>query len=1052
MNRKTTMTLVAVLALAGWCRAEETVEIGDELIVNGGLEGEYKQHATYSYPADWHGNIFGQAEGRYVREIENPHSGQSAIKIECDALPAGGISFYQTDRVVRFEPGRKYTLSAWIRSDTDAEKVYLSVRDCEQLTKIITATRGWRKYTIEKTYTGAPGSDFVALYYFATRPGNVVFDDIRLQVVEDEEGARAMSRNLLPNSGMMVSGSGFAPDWWNWYGGTDRDDWPACWQPVDDHYIPGTRSIKLSQGAGLLTSYLRRMKLAQGTPFTLSAYLKSAAPDTKLEMHIGGWEGTNQARQITVGTAWKRYHVTGTAEQDVGRPFMYMRLTGSGPLWVNAPQLELGDSPTEWRPREQDRAQANGTAADNPRRKQAIPRLDCPLVETAPIIDGMFQDDAWTKAAATGSFSLLQRAEEDGGWGGQGGDRAEPGTKASICRDADKLYLAVHCHEPTARLIARESPHDDYGVLADDCVEVFVSAHADGSAYRHFAVNAQGSRFDAQGFERSFNPEWDCTARGEGDSWSVEIAIPFSSLRAAPGDPLRINLARYRAQRNGAEQYSCLAPVRNGFHDVERFCYLGPTDESAFDHLTRHAQPDGELIAYLDRSFYTTEPQAMLFVEAPEGSAVGFTLDGTAREAPLPASGLIPIDLASLPVGQHPLALSVGGQQVALVVTKLPEQANAVKIDRLHRVLLVDDSPFVPHGIIGGMHESQWRAWYQRQTPDLPGREIFELHAEMGFNCAYYMLHQPFMTEEAEAKLGVVMDNAESLGMRIIIYYKSYDYEDDRQKWEAELLDVVARHKDHPALLAWWVYDEPLLRQIEWLEGLCDSVGQADPYHPVFVNWCDRGHGWTSRMTEVTGDVCLLDGYYINCFEQSSAQAWSTIGGHCRDMRAEAMKTGKLVGYINGLHGWHSAIREHSPAEQRFVTYVSLIGGAKMLLYFGGPYTMNMELRETFPSLSHELATLTPIVANPEVRQRVACDNRGIDYTAYAAPDGLYVITLNTGANDERATFRIRGAAGEVVVLFEGRTRQLDGGEFQDTFEPLERHVYRITGADSYET
>ena len=52
MNRKTTMTLVAVLALAGWCPAEETVEIGDELIVNGGLEGEYKQHATYSCPAE----------------------------------------------------------------------------------------------------------------------------------------------------------------------------------------------------------------------------------------------------------------------------------------------------------------------------------------------------------------------------------------------------------------------------------------------------------------------------------------------------------------------------------------------------------------------------------------------------------------------------------------------------------------------------------------------------------------------------------------------------------------------------------------------------------------------------------------------------------------------------------------------------------------------------------------------------------------------------------------------------------------------------------------
>lgn len=104
------MTLVAVLALAGWCPAEETVEIGDELIVNGGLEGEYKQHATYSYPADWHGNIFGQAEGRYLRETENPHSGQSAIKIECDALPAGEV-------VVLFE-GRTRQLDGGEFQDT----------------------------------------------------------------------------------------------------------------------------------------------------------------------------------------------------------------------------------------------------------------------------------------------------------------------------------------------------------------------------------------------------------------------------------------------------------------------------------------------------------------------------------------------------------------------------------------------------------------------------------------------------------------------------------------------------------------------------------------------------------------------------------------------------------------------------------------------------------------------------------------------------------------------------------------------------------------------
>ena len=1039
---KYTIPLVGVLAFAGWCGAEETVELGDELVVNGGLEGEYKEHPVYSHPAAWRGNIFGQAQGRYLPETENPHSGRSAIKIECDALPTGGISFYQTDRVIRFVPGRKYILSAWIRSDTDADNVYMGIRDCEQLTKIITATRGWRKYTIEKTYTGAPGSDFVALFYFATRPGNVVIDDITLRVVEDKEGARSMSRNLLPNSGLMVSGSGFAPDWWNWYGGTDRDDWPACWQPVDDHHIPGTHSIQLSNGAALITSYLRRMKLAKDTPFTLSAYLKSAEPDTKMQMHIGGWEGTNQVQQVSVGTAWKRYHVTGAAEKDIARPFMYIRLEGSGPLWVNAPQLELGDTPTGWRPCERDRPISTGIAAKRPPRKPVMVELDCPVVESAPVIDGLVEDQEWGRATTTASFSVLQRSQQGGEWGG----RADPVTDARICRDEENLYIALRCHEPTSKLIARALQHDDYGILGDDCIEVFLSPNADGSDYLHLAANARGTRFDAKGFERSFNPAWDCAARRDQESWSVELAIPFSSLEAAPGDPLRINLARYRAQRNGKEQYACLAPVRNSFHDFKRFCYLGGTGESEFDQAPLKAEPRGELIAYLDRSFYTTEPQAMLYVRAPERSAVDVTLDGAEREVVLPASRLVPIDLSSLRAGRHPLRISVGGQQVALVLAKLRHQPNAVKIDRLHRVLLVNDTPFIPHGVIAGMSESEWRAWYQKKTPDLPGRKAFRLQADMGFNSAYYMLHQSFVTKEAEEKLSVVMDIAKSVGMKIIIYYKSYDYEDNREKWEAELLDVVGKFKDHPALLAWWVYDEPLLRNIKWLEGLCESVGKVDPFHPVFVNWCDRGHGWTSEMTEVTGDVCLLDGYYINCFEQSPNQAWLTIGAHCRDMTTEAMKTGKLVGYINGLHGWASAIREHSPEEQRFVTYVSLIGGARMLLYFGGPYTMNMELRKTFKPLSREMATLAPIVANPEVRESVACDNEGIDYTAYDTPDGLYVIALNTGANDERATFHIRGAAGEVFVLFEDRRQRLDQGTFQDTFNPLQRHVYRIAG------
>ena len=117
-----------------------------------------------------------------------------------------------------------------------------------------------------------------------------------------------------------------------------------------------------------------------------------------------------------------------------------------------------------------------------------------------------------------------------------------------------------------------------------------------------------------------------------------------------------------------------------------------------------------------------------------------------------------------------------------------------------------------------------------------------------------------------------------------------------------------------------------------------------------------------------------------------------------------------------------------------------------MLLYYTWGPPMNMALRDAFPELSQEMKALTPIVASPEVKEKVACDNERIDYTAFQAKDGLYVITLNTDENEETATFHVEGAKGKASVLFEDREQGIQGGSFQDTFKPIERHVYRIAG------
>jgi len=163
-------------------------------------------------------------------------------------------------------------------------------------------------------------------------------------------------------------------------------------------------------------------------------------------------------------------------------------------------------------------------------------------------------------------------------------------------------------------------------------------------------------------------------------------------------------------------------------------------------------------------------------------------------------------------------------------------------------------------------------------------------------------------------------------------------------------------------------------------------------------------------------------------------------------MTADAKREGRAVAYINGVWGWTEAIRETSPAETRFVNYVSLIGGARVLLHYTWGPPMNMALRESFPGLSQEMAALTPVVAGPEVKEKVTCDNPRIDYTAFQAKDGLYVIALNTDENEETAKFHVAGAKGEASVLFEDREQGIQGGSFHDTFKPIERHVYRIAG------
>ena len=833
--------------------------------------------------------------------------------------------------------------------------------------------------------------------------------------------ARAASTggyNLLPNSDFSKVRSGYWPDWWNWYAGLGdpRFNLDECLQRVDDHHIAGTHSMKLSDGAGLFSSFLR-IVFQQDMPLTLSMWMKSDRPGTKVKLYINqdGWNPVGVA-EISVGLDWQRYHLTATPGKKSAsqQNFVQMGLVGPGTVWINAPQLEEGSVATAWKPSPKDTAGKADAGEPPAKPKFAIPEIDCAKIETAPAIDGVLDDAAWNAAAATECFMRLDESAP-----------AKYATDAYICRDDTNVYIAFRCHEPEMdKLTVKQTLRDATGVFKDDCVEVFLSANEDGADYLHFAANARGTKVDAKGFTMFFDADWDC-ATGKGDDfWSAEFRLPFSSLARPlqPGSAWRLNLTRFRA-RPKEEEYSAWAPVVRTFHDFAHYGSLyGVIAEVG--RLADEASPGGRLVTYLDRSFYTTESEGNLFVDAPEGTLVRFSWNGSERREKLPASRLLPIELKGTADGKHAITVSVNGRDAEVILKKLPPSEGAVKIDRINRMLLVNDKPFIPVGTTGSR-----------------AKTIRELE-EIGFNGSIANMHEAF-TQKAQERMRGALDAAQACGLKITVWYFNYALTDDHDKWQAELLEMVAMFKDHPAVLAWLVFDEPT-SNIKWLAGLCNAVREVDPYHPVFVNWCDRGHGWTRDMGDVTGDVNSLDGYYINAYDYTPREAFLKIGGHCTEMTADAKSRGNVVAYINGIYGWASAIREPSPLENRFVTYVSLIRGARMLLYYNWLPPANPALTESFGPLCREMETLAPVLANPEVKARVSCDNERIDYTAFETSEALYVITLNTDENLERAAFRIDGVEGQATVLFEDRTQSLQRGSLQDTFKPLERHVYRI--------
>ncbi len=268
------------------------------------------------------------------------------------------------------------------------------------------------------------------------------------------------------------------------------------------------------------------------------------------------------------------------------------------------------------------------------------------------------------------------------------------------------------------------------------------------------------------------------------------------------------------------------------------------------------------------------------------------------------------------------------------------------------------------------------------------------------------------------------MDNANACGLKVIVCcYVPLD----------SLKTLITSIRDHPALIAWMVYDEPASAD-PMAQQAYNLSKQLDPWHPAYVNY-----GCFYVPATLLSDIASYDNYPIPQLPPLE------IAKDADKLESIALPAGKpawewlqSTGYI---FYWS---REPTGPEEECMVYLALIHGVRGVQFFANkPLTdeLWLEMRQ----LALEVRTLTPILYSLETAPKVTSAPESIHLAVKRRKGEVYLIAVNHLPTPVNCVLSLPGNFGNrASVLFENRTLGVRNGEIHDRFEGYQRHVYRI--------
>ncbi|MGC9317641.1 MAG: sugar-binding protein [Armatimonadota bacterium] len=191
---------------------------------------------------------------------------------------------------------------------------------------------------------------------------------------------------------------------------------------------------------------------------------------------------------------------------------------------------------------------------DLSQRKQVVIRE----LPSAPEIDGRLDDPAWRGAARTDTWMV-----------NTGEAPAPVQTTAWLGTHDGRLHLGIRADEPNPQGLVASVQEDDGPVWSDDCIELFVDGNLDLKTARQLVINSIGTVATLDPGVGEWDPPVTRAAVVGEDAWSVELALPLSSL-GITGSDFGLNLCRER-RAGGETELSCWSPTGGSFHQPSEF-------------------------------------------------------------------------------------------------------------------------------------------------------------------------------------------------------------------------------------------------------------------------------------------------------------------------------------------------------------------------------------------------------------------------------------------------------------------------------------------------